>query len=170
MEDFNFSLLEFIHNNDGIYSPNDLVIKFRENGDTHTFKNEAFNKAYQDLFYTKRIETKLIKNKSHCFITDRGLELYKNEKSKRDREHKLKDNEYRATKHWWIPIAISLLALVSSIVVPIYLHNTDVSDKSQGTEQLNVLEQKLQETNSNLLHTMDSLYKKAIQADTIGSK
>jgi hypothetical protein len=50
--------------------------------------------------------------------------------------------EYKIKKYWWVPIIISIVALLSSIFIPVYIHFTDERDKLQMKEQIKSLEKK----------------------------
>jgi len=72
----------------------------------------------------------------------------------------------RTIRYWWIPVTVSVVSALAAVLVPLYIHNADATDKLQMQGQIKDLQQKLQVTNANTLSILDSLWKIEHKVDT----
>ncbi len=72
----------------------------------------------------------------------------------------------RTIRYWWIPITVSVVSALAAVLIPLYIHYADVTDKLQMQKQIKELQEKLQATNANTLSILDGLLKIEHKVDT----
>lgn len=127
----------------------------------------------EQLFTTKHITTniKIIDSKQDWYITitEKGKIIYLKEKGKQERNDVLNKNEYNSKKYWKLPISIAALSVLTSVVavsITWYIHNTHEKSTIEQNKKAEDLEKQLQQTNTTILHKVDSLWKIDHKSDT----
>lgn len=177
LDDLDYAILKFANDNpDGIIQEEffaRLVSEHYIYGNTQT----QLIASRERLFTYGCLVNYFVLPNRRIFITPNGGKLLYSEIDRRTEQDKLEQitisklkHEQKNIKYWWAPILISIAALVSSVVIPVCQNYVDNSGKDQTKEQIGDLERKLQQTNTNVEHQLDSLWKRIQILDTANGK